>query len=221
MKGINNTKQRKQEVQAVLEKVNLTPHTRKKVGSYSGGMKQRIGIAQALLGSPQLIIVDEPTVGLDPEERIRFRNILGDLSMDRIVILSTHIVADIESSCSQLAIMNRGRIVYHGTQDFLLQRVVDKIWVGTVTEGQFYQLKQDVKIISARKVLEGQEVRVIADAQPFAGAELARVGLEDAYMALMETATQEANDGIVYWLIEMVTRGMWTKQLFLYICLAA
>lgn len=192
MKGIKNGRQRKEEVTDVLEKVNLTNQAKKKVGGYSGGMKQRIGIAQALLGSPELIIVDEPTAGLDPEERIRFRNLLSDLSAERIVILSTHIVADIESSCTQLAILNRGTIVFDGTQEELLKQVENKIWHGTVDDGQFTELRQQTKMISARKVIGGQEVRVLAQSEPFAGAELARVGLEDAYMGVMETAKNES-----------------------------
>lgn len=186
MKGITNSRKRKEEIITLLDKVNLTDKARKRIGSYSGGMKQRIGIAQALLASPQVIIVDEPTAGLDPEERIRFRNLLGDLSADRIVILSTHIVADIESSCSQLAIMKRGRIVYQGTQDSLLNGVKDRVWTGVVEEYQFPEIRQQFKLISARKVLHGQEIRVISDGEPFPGAERDRVGLEDAYMGVME-----------------------------------
>lgn len=191
MKGIVHSRQRKQEIAELLEKVNLTQHAKKKVGSYSGGMKQRIGIAQALLGSPQVIIVDEPTAGLDPEERIRFRNLLGELSADRIIILSTHIVADIESSCSQLAIMKQGRILFQGTQDALLGEVRDRVWTGIVDEAQLILLRTHTQIISARKVQEGQEIRVISDERPFPSAERARPGLEDAYMSVMQAAEQK------------------------------
>lgn len=186
MKGITNSRKRKEEVTSLLEKVNLIEKAKKRVGSYSGGMKQRLGIAQALLGSPKVIIVDEPTAGLDPEERIRFRNLLGDLSADRIVILSTHIVADIESSCSQLAMMKQGRIVYQGTQESLLSQVRDRVWIGNVEESEFASIRLEMKVISARKVVGGQEIRVLSNDKPFEGAELARVGIEDAYLGVME-----------------------------------
>lgn len=186
MKGITDKRQRKEEVHDLLEKVNLTEHAKKRVGSYSGGMKQRVGIAQALLGSPRVIIVDEPTAGLDPEERIRFRDLLSELSTERIVILSTHIVADIESSCSQLAIMKRGQLVFQGTQDSLLDLVKDQVWTGVIDGSQAAALKGQVKVISSRAIPSGQEIRVLCESQPFSGAELARPGIEDAYIAVME-----------------------------------
>lgn len=191
MKGIVNSRERKQEIAELLEKVNMTQHAKKKIGNYSGGMKQRIGIAQALLGSPRVIIVDEPTAGLDPEERIRFRNLLGELSADRIIILSTHIVADIESSCNQLAIMKQGRILFLGTQSDLLDKVRDRVWTGIVDESLYGELRQRSKIITARKIFEGHEIRVLSDEPPFQGAELVRPGLEDAYMSVMATDEQK------------------------------
>lgn len=191
MKGIVNSRQRKQEINELLEKVNMTQHAKKRIGRYSGGMKQRIGIAQALLGSPRVIIVDEPTAGLDPEERIRFRNLLGELSADRIIILSTHIVADIESSCNQLAIMKQGRILFLGTQSDLLDLVRDRVWIGIVDESLYAELRKRTKIITARKVFEGHEIRVLSDELPFRGAELVRPGLEDAYMSVMEADEQK------------------------------
>ncbi|MBP1988770.1 ABC transporter ATP-binding protein [Paenibacillus eucommiae] len=182
MKGMTNSRKRKEAVVSMLEQVNMSEKAKKRVGSYSGGMKQRIGIAQALLGSPQLIIVDEPTAGLDLEERIRFRHVLRDLSTDRIVILSTHIVADIENACNQLAMMKQGRIVYQGTQESLLDQVKGRVWTGNVGESQFDAIKQQMKVISARKAAYGQEIRVLSDIKPFEGAEPARIGLEDAYV---------------------------------------
>jgi ABC-2 type transport system ATP-binding protein len=189
MKGIDDGKQRKQEIAELLEKVNLTDKRKKKIGTYSGGMKQRIGIAQALLGDPKLIIVDEPTAGLDPEERLRFRNLLSELSVDRIVLLSTHIVADIESSCRKLGIMKKGRIVFHGTQEELLNKVKDRVWTGTVTDDELNTVKERHRVISTKRLLNEQEVRVIADEPPFAGAEQVKAGMEDGYMMVMgETA---------------------------------
>ncbi|RXZ77849.1 ABC transporter ATP-binding protein [Paenibacillaceae bacterium] len=187
MKGISDRKQRKEEVGELLEKVNLTGKASKKIGSYSGGMKQRIGIAQALLGSPQLLIVDEPTAGLDPEERIRFRDLLGQWGKERIVMLSTHIVSDIESSCSQLAIMRKGRMLFNGTQGQLLAKAAGRVWSGTVNLQRAEQLKIMAKVISSRQVAGGVELRVLADESPFAGAVQASAGLEDAYMAVMKS----------------------------------
>src|SRR5690625_4319091 len=132
LKGIVDTKERRKVIDAVLEQVNLSRRSRDKVGTYSGGMKQRVGIAQALIGDPKLLIVDEPTAGLDPEERIRFRNLLGEISGDRIVILSTHVVADIESVCTDLAVLNQGRLLYRGTPEALARRAEGKVWSVTL-----------------------------------------------------------------------------------------
>lgn len=182
MKGLTNSRERKQQVSDMLERVNLTAVKSKKVGGFSGGMKQRVGIAQALLGDPQVIIVDEPTAGLDPEERIRFRNLLGDWSANKIVILSTHIVGDIESNCSQLAIMRKGNVLFQGTQDQLLSRVKGEVWAGTVADTALQELRLKHLVVSARKTLAGQEVRIVANGQPFDDAIPIAPGLEDAYM---------------------------------------
>jgi len=187
MKGITNSRQRKAEVGTALERMSLTGKAGKKLGSYSGGMKQRIGIAQALLGSPALIIVDEPTAGLDLEERIRVRSLLGDLSKERIVVLSTHIAADIENRSSQLAIMKRGRVIWQGTQEGLLDGVKDRVWSGNVGEAEFEQIKQQTKVISARKERQAMNIRVLSGSLPFDGAEPAEAGLEDAYISVLET----------------------------------
>ncbi|MED0673818.1 ABC transporter ATP-binding protein [Aneurinibacillus aneurinilyticus] len=127
MKGITNSRKRKEAVASLLEQVNMTDKAKKLMGGYSGGMKQRIGIAQAMLGSLKLIIIDEPTAGLDLEERIRFRKWLDQMGKDRIVILSTHIATDIGSSCGRLAMMKEGRVVYQGTQAQLLERVRGRV----------------------------------------------------------------------------------------------
>ncbi|MFD2170518.1 ABC transporter ATP-binding protein [Tumebacillus lipolyticus] len=192
MKGITNSRQRKEAVASLLEQVNMTDRAKKLMGSYSGGMKQRIGIAQAMIGSPKLIIVDEPTAGLDLEERIRFRKRLDQMGKDRIVILSTHIAADIGNSCSQLALMKDGRVVYQGTQAQLLERVKDRVWTGMVEESQFDAIKTRMKVLSSRKTAYGREIRVLSGdgAKPFAGAELAASGLEDAYLDVMKPEVQ-------------------------------
>ena len=126
------TKERKEHIELLLKKVNLTEHKNKKVKALSGGMKRRLGIAQALLNDPKVLIVDEPTAGLDPEERIRFRNLLCDVAEERIVILSTHIVGDIEATCENLAILNEGSILYCGTVSDLLDTAKGKVFSKTV-----------------------------------------------------------------------------------------
>jgi len=184
MKGLGDRRERKRQVTRMLEIVNLAAVAGKKVGGFSGGMKQRVGIAQALLGDPQIVIVDEPTAGLDPEERIRFRNLIGTLGASKIVILSTHIVGDIESSCSQLAIMRKGKVLFRGTQDELLDQARGKIWTGTVNEPALQALRMKQSVISARHTAAGQEVRIIAEERPFEGAVASAPGLEDAYMSV-------------------------------------
>ena len=119
MKGLSDKKERTEQVERLLEEVNLQPQANKKVKSYSGGMKRRLGIAQALLGNPKLIILDEPTAGLDPSERIRFRNIIEKLSKNYTIILSTHIISDIESSCEKVAVLNHGEVLFQGTTEGL------------------------------------------------------------------------------------------------------
>lgn len=185
MKGLANGKQRKQAIMELLERVNLTRTANKKIGSFSGGMKQRVGIAQALLGNPQVLIVDEPTVGLDPEERIRFRNMLSEWSASRIVLFSTHIVGDIENSCSQLAIMRKGKVLFHGSQDELLSQTAGSVWIGTIPETALPSLREQAIVVSARSTAAGQEVRLIAGRVPFSGAVPAAPGLEDAYMRVI------------------------------------
>ncbi|KEQ22448.1 ABC transporter ATP-binding protein [Paenibacillus tyrfis] len=188
MKGITNLRKRKEEVASLLEQVNMTDKAKKRMGSYSGGMKQRIGIAQAMLGSPKLIIVDEPTAGLDLEERIRFRKWVDQMGKDRIVILSTHLAADIGSSCDRLAMMKGGRVVYQGTQAQLLERVKGRVWTGKVEEIRFDAIKPYLNVLSSRKTAYGREIRVLSGdgAKPFEGAEPATSGLEDAYMDVMK-----------------------------------
>jgi ABC-2 type transport system ATP-binding protein len=182
MKGIINTNQRKQQVAAMLESVNLSQQARKKIGGYSGGMKQRIGIAQALLGDPRLIVVDEPTAGLDPEERIRFRNVLDQLAKDRIILLSTHIVSDIESSCEKLAIIKKGSMLFQGTRDELIAHTQGRVWTGTCSEDEARLLKASHNIVSTKLVNHSQVLRIIADAAPFSGAIQDQATLEDGYM---------------------------------------
>ena len=184
MKGIENKHERKQVVQQILEEVNLVEKAKKKVKTYSGGMKQRLGIAQALLGNPKVLIVDEPTAGLDPEERVRFRNLLARLSIDRTIILSTHIVADIENSCNQLAVLDHGMLAMTGSLDELQAKAEGKVWEVTVTDGEYQRLAH-LQIVSTRRTTEGIQCRIISDEKPTEEATLVSPTLEDGYLALI------------------------------------
>jgi ABC-type multidrug transport system ATPase subunit len=184
MKGLPRA-ERQRAIKTLLEQVNLTKDAKRRVGGYSGGMKQRLGIAQALLGNPQLIIVDEPTAGLDPEERIRFRNLLTHLSGQRTVLLSTHIVADIEASCSAVAVLNRGKLVFNGTPDQLLRRAQGYVWQLEVELREYEQLESAYKVVASRSVNGYLQVRVVAPENPLQRSTPSEAGLEEGYIAVM------------------------------------
>lgn len=184
LKGMKDPVARRLKVRELLEKVNLGDKAKRKIKTYSGGMKQRIGIAQALIGDPQVMIVDEPTAGLDPKERIRFRDLLEELGLERTILLSTHIVADIETSCSGLAVMNQGQIVYQGTIPQLIEKVNGKVWTGQIHEEAVHTLVHKSSIVSRRRTADGYDIRMVADSAPFHGAVLVQPGLEDAYILL-------------------------------------
>jgi len=155
------------------------------IGGFSGGMKQRLGIAQALINEPDLLIVDEPTAGLDPEERARFRNLLADLGFGKLVILSTHIVADIESIATQIAIMNQGRLVALETPEALLRRASGAVWEVVVDSDDFTRLRAVVKISGAVRKSDGVHARVVARERPAPDAVPADPTLEDAFLFMM------------------------------------
>jgi ABC-type multidrug transport system ATPase subunit len=168
-------------IDQLLELVNLADVRKRPLGGFSGGMKQRVGIAQALLNDPQLLIVDEPTAGLDPEERVRFRNLLSDLSGERIVILSTHIVSDVEATATDIALIAKGTLVAHATPEALLRQVEGKVWEWVVSSEALTGAKQQFLISSTTRRSDGVHVRVLSD-QPPQGAEPAPPNLEDAYL---------------------------------------
>jgi ABC-type multidrug transport system ATPase subunit len=168
-------------IDELLELVNLSEVRKRPLGGFSGGMKQRVGIAQALLNDPQLLIVDEPTAGLDPEERVRFRNLLSDLSGERIVILSTHIVSDVEATATDIALIAKGTLVAHATPEALLQQVEGKVWEWVVSSAELNAAKQKFLISSTTRRSDGVHVRVLGDAPP-AGAKAVAPNLEDAYL---------------------------------------
>ncbi len=171
----------KHRIDELLNLVNLTDVRKRPLGGYSGGMKQRIGIAQALLNDPQLLIVDEPTAGLDPEERVRFRNLLSELSGERIIILSTHIVSDVEATATDIALISQGTLVAHASPEVLLQKVEGKVWEWILPSADLNAARQRYLISNTARRSDGVHARVIADAPPN-GAQPATANLEDAYL---------------------------------------
>jgi ABC-type multidrug transport system ATPase subunit len=157
-----------------------------KIGSYSGGMKQRIGIAQILLHLPKILVVDEPTAGLDPRERIRFRNLLVELSRERIVIFSTHIIEDISSSCNQVAVINRGRVKYHGTPMDMVHLAKNMVWQFDVPAADFDKMEN--KHLVTHHMRQGDQIRVrfLSRQKPAEDAVMANPILEDAYLCLIK-----------------------------------
>lgn len=185
LKGIHS-KERDAAVENVLVKTNLWDARHRRVDQFSGGMKQRYGIAQALIGDPKLIIVDEPTAGLDPAERRRFQNLLGELGTDVVVLLSTHIVDDVEDICPRIAIMGRGKILLAGESNALIKRLEGRLWNLMTEKAQLVELRARHRVVSTRFKSGSLEVRVLADTQP-AGMAAARPTLEDVYFcALIE-----------------------------------
>jgi ABC-2 type transport system ATP-binding protein len=181
IKGLDGRAAR-QRIDALLQVVNLVDARKRPLGSYSGGMKQRVGIAQALLNDPHLLIVDEPTAGLDPEERVRFRNLLSDLSGERIVILSTHIVSDVEASASQIALIRQGRLIHCATPEALLRGVEGKVWEWTVPSTELAALRERHLISGTIRHTDGVHVRAVAGELPAPGAQAVPPRLEDAYL---------------------------------------
>jgi ABC-type multidrug transport system ATPase subunit len=181
IKGLDSRTAKKR-IEELLQVVNLVEAAKRPLGGYSGGMKQRVGIAQALLNDPQLLIVDEPTVGLDPEERVRFRNLLSDLSGERIVILSTHIVSDVESTATYIVLIDKGRLVRKAAPEAMLKELENKVWEWNVTSGELLALKHKYIVSGTIRRSDGVQVRVVSESQPEATAQNVFPNLEDAYL---------------------------------------
>lgn len=181
LKGLDSRTARRR-IDELLQVVNLTEARKRPLGGYSGGMKQRIGIAQALLNDPQLLIVDEPTVGLDPEERVRFRNLLSDLAGERIVILSTHIVSDIEATATRVVIINHGRLLTQSSPEALLGLVEQKVWEWVIPSNDLHAARERYTISSSIRRSDGVHVRIISDASPGFSATTVSPTMEDAYL---------------------------------------
>lgn len=185
LKGITNKKARKEQIEALLVQTNLYQDRKKSVSSYSGGMRQRFGIAQALLGSPKVIIVDEPTAGLDPEERNRFHNLLSKIGEQVIVILSTHIVEDVRDLCTQMAVMREGKILLHGKPKTLTQQLEGKIWRKQIKKEHLESYREQKRVISSRLFSGLTQIHVYDDNIPGFGFEAVEAGLEDVYFSVM------------------------------------
>jgi ABC-type multidrug transport system ATPase subunit len=181
IKGLDSITAKKR-IDELLELVNLKDAAKRPLGGYSGGMKQRVGIAQALLNDPQLLIVDEPTVGLDPEERVRFRNLLSDLSGERIVILSTHIVSDVEATATRIALINKGKLLCESAPEDLLRELEGKVWEWSVSSDDLTALKQKYIVSGTIRRSDGVQVRAVSATQPEGQARGVDPNLEDAYL---------------------------------------
>ena len=176
----------KNRIRYYLEKTGLTNHRKKKMRQLSGGMKRRVGLIQALLNEPEFLIVDEPTTGLDPEERVRIRNLLVDFSEGRTVLFSTHVVEDIAATCSKLAVMRKGSFLYTGTVQALLSRAKGKIWTANVADDtEAKRLKKQYRTTSRQYTEEGMTVKIISDVKPDIDCTQPKITLEDAYLYLM------------------------------------
>ena len=181
IKGLNS-KAMKRRIDELLQVVNLVEAAKRPLGGYSGGMKQRVGIAQALLNDPQLLIVDEPTVGLDPEERVRFRNLLSDLSGERIVILSTHIVSDVEATATRIVLINKGLLLREAAPEDLLKELDGKVWEWIVGSDDLTALKGKHIVSGTIRRSDGVQVRVVSEGKPDPNAQNVSPNLEDAYL---------------------------------------
>ena len=183
MKGITDVKRRKEQVDSLLYQVNLWESKDQKLGTFSGGMKQRFGIAQALLGDPKIIIVDEPTAGLDPMQRNRFHNLLSEIGENVVVILSTHIVDDVSDLCNDMAIILNGELKLAGKPLELIKKLEQKVWQGLVEKDVAESLKDDERLISSRLYMGKVKVRLLSNVEPINGFTLNEPEIEDLYFA--------------------------------------
>lgn len=183
LKGVTDKSARERQIRTLLEHVNLLTHSSANVATYSGGMRQRFGVAQAMLGNPKVLIVDEPTAGLDPAERQRFLDLLSEQAETKIIILSTHIIEDVRDLCTDMAVMGSGEIVARGSPDTLIDRVAGQVWRKRVSKEEAAEIKQQSNFLSSRHLSGGVIISVLSSSTPDPGWEQANVILEDAYHA--------------------------------------
>ena len=194
LKGVSNKSERKDLVESLLNKTNLWDVRNKSLGTYSGGMKQRFGIAQALIGDPSLIIVDEPTAGLDPAERIRFHNLLSEIGENTIVILSTHIVDDVSNLCNNMAIICLGEVVAKGNPSELTENFKDRIWKKGIEKGDLEEYQSEMQVISTYLKAGQTIIHVLSDERPDSTFEPSKANLEDVYFAEISSRMERITD---------------------------
>jgi ABC-2 type transport system ATP-binding protein len=185
LKGVTNKNERQDLVNHLLNEVNLWDARKTAVSTYSGGMKQRFGIAQALIGNPQLVIVDEPTAGLDPEERRRFHNLLADIGEETVVILSTHIVDDVSDLCSDMAIMGEGKILLKGKPDAVIEQLRGMIYAKVIDRQELEDYEKNYQVLFSTLVGGRTRIHVLSEQDPAAGFEATNVSLEDVYFSTL------------------------------------
>lgn len=181
LKGLNK-KMAKERIEGLLDVVGLTEYKNKKVGKFSGGMRQRVGIAQALLNNPKILILDEPTAGLDPKERIRFRNLISDISKDRIIILSTHIVGDIEYIAKRVILIKEGQLIKFSTGDKLLKEMEGKVWKVEIDEKDIVEYDEKYQVVNIMRKRDKVQLRILSDHKPVENAIDIEPNFEDMYM---------------------------------------
>lgn len=186
LKGIGSRSERTKQIDQLLHQTNLFQHRKKAVSSFSGGMRQRFGIAQALLGNPKLIIVDEPTAGLDPEERNRFLNLLAEIGEHVIVILSTHLVDDVQELCTQMAILNQGKILVQGNPQTLTDSLQGQIWAKKIDKAELPRYQSEFNIISSKLIAGKTKIHIQAENCPSLDFESVNPGLEDYYFSAIQ-----------------------------------
>jgi ABC-2 type transport system ATP-binding protein len=190
LKGISGHKERKQVVESLLTKTNLWEVRKQKLGGFSGGMRQRFGIAQALIGNPKLLIVDEPTAGLDPTERVRFHNLLSEISQDVIIILSTHIVEDVSNLCTNMAIIHDGQLQYSGEPLTAIKAMQDKVWQKLINKEELEAYKEKYVVLSSKLFVGQLAIRIYQESDPEDGFVMAEAHLEDVYFHYIDSCNK-------------------------------